>query len=160
LTERQGRRTIAATAFHGAAEDPWDMRRRKATLLGLLLLGVFGCSGIQLARPRSPVPGLRWAFFSDGDTVLGPAALVYTSSEPRCEQERLRRFHARPCVRIVVGSGTDYHVLALPSEFDLSLPDGGIGSTERERCERFRAFNMLSYQLLGDCEPVGVKLAE
>jgi hypothetical protein len=100
-----------------------------------------------------------WAFFTDSDLVLGPRALVYTRSQVACEQERFSRRQAVPCAQVVVGPGTDYYVLALPSEFDASLPDGAIGATDRERCDRFRSLYMLRYTLVGDCEPVGVKLA-
>jgi hypothetical protein len=135
------------------------MRRRtpRATLL-VLILGLVGCSAIELARPRSPSNGTMWALFTDAELVLGPRALVYTRSQVACEQERLRR-NAGPCVLVVIGPGTDYHALALPSEFDASLPDGAIAATERERCGRFRALYMHEYRLVGDCEPVGVKFA-
>jgi hypothetical protein len=42
-------------------------------------------------RPRSPAVGTVWAFFTDGEVVLGPRALVYTRSQVACEEERLRR---------------------------------------------------------------------
>ena len=135
------------------------MRRRTATLL-VLILGVVGCSAIQLARPRSPAPGLMWAFFSDANVVLGPGALLYTRSQVSCERERLRRPHDPPCVQIVVGPGTNYYAVALPSEFDTALPDGAIGATDRERCGRYRSLYMLQYNRLGDCEPIGVRLAQ
>jgi hypothetical protein len=134
------------------------MRRRAAALL-ILIVGVVGCSAIELARPRSPAIGMMWAFFTDGEIVLGPRALTYTSSQVVCERERLRRPDARPCVRIAVGPGTDYYVVALPSEFDASLPDGAIGATERERCGRYLSLYLLRYPLVGECEPVGVKVA-
>src|SRR5688572_19053600 len=130
-----------------------------ATLL-VLILGVTGCSAIELARPRSPSAGTMWAFFTDSDLVLGPGALLYTRSQVACEQERRGRFHAPPCVQVIVGPGADYYVLALPSEFDASLPDGAIGATDRERCGRFRALHMLQHALVGDCQPVGVKLVQ
>lgn len=137
------------------------MRRgRHRAALAVLILGVVGCSGIQLASPRSPSTGPVWAFFTDTDVVLGPRALIYTRSQVACEKERHRRLHTTPCVRVVVGPGADYHVLALSHEFDVRLPDGAIGATDRERCVRFRSLSMLGYALIGDCEPVGVRLAE
>jgi hypothetical protein len=100
-----------------------------------------------------------WAFFTDSETVLGPRALVYTRSEVACERERRQRLETPPCVQVVVGPGTDYYALGLPSEFDASLPDGAIGATDRDRCGRYRALYMLRYSQVGECEPIGVKRA-
>jgi hypothetical protein len=136
------------------------MQRVRTSLVVLLMLGVAGCSGIQLARPRTPPTGLMWAFFTDSDVVLGPGAITYTRSQVACERRRYQRPDDPPCVQVVVGPGSDYYVLALPSEFDVALPDGAIGGTDRDRCGRFRTLHFLRHTLVGECEPIGVRRAQ
>jgi hypothetical protein len=130
---------------------------RAAALVGMLV-GIAACAGIERARLSSPPTGPMWALFTDFELVLGPRALIYTRSRVSCEKERLQR-NEKPCVQVLVGEGTDYFALGLPPEFDASLPDGAIGSTDRDRCGRFRSLHMLRYSLVGECEPIGVKRA-
>lgn len=132
-------------------------RARRARLVGVLL-GITGCATLEFgrARPPSPPTGSMWAFFTDSEVVLGPRALIYTKSQVACERERLLRSD-KPCVQVVVGPGSNYYALGLPSEFDASLPDGAMGSTDRDRCGQFRTLRMLRYSQVGECEPIGVK---
>lgn len=130
-------------------------RARRAALAAAVGLGIAGC--VTIGRPSSPPTGLTWAFFTDADIVLGPRALVYTRSLVACETERRRRIENAPCVQVVVGPGTDYYALGLPSEFDASLPDGAIGALDRDRCGRFLATFIRTYKRVGDCEPIGVR---
>ncbi|HEU4367127.1 MAG TPA: hypothetical protein VFV05_02730 [Methylomirabilota bacterium] len=118
---------------------------------------VAGC--VTLERPPSPPTGSMWAFFTDTDVVLGPRALVYTSSLVACETERRRRVENSPCVQVVVGPGTDYYALGLPSEFHVSLPDGAIGAIEYDRCGMLQATFIRAYRVVGRCQPIGVKRA-
>jgi hypothetical protein len=124
-------------------------------LIGLLP-GISGCAGMVRSQVVSPPTGPVWALFTDRELVLGPRAVIYARSQIAREKERLQR-NARACVQVVVGEGTDYYTLGLPPEFDASLPEGAIGSTDRDRCGRFRSLHMLRYSLIGECEPFGVK---
>jgi hypothetical protein len=129
--------------------------------VGVLVTAVLvlaGCAGIEMARPPSPRMGAMWALFTDDDIVLGPRAMLYTRSQVACEQERLRRLE-RACVPVTIGPGSDYYALGFPQELDIQFPDGAIGSTDRDRCGRFRALHMSQYRLVGDCEPIGVTRA-
>lgn len=119
------------------------------------LLTTAGC--LTLERPPAPPAGVMWAFFTDTDVVLGPRALVYTRSQVACETERRRRVENAPCVQVVVGLGADYYAMGLPSEFNASLPDGAIGATDRDRCERRQTDLVRTYRFLGECQPIGVK---
>ena len=130
-------------------------RARRAALAAAVGFGLAGC--VAVGRPPSPPTGLMWAFFTDADLVLGPRAMVYTRSLVACETERRRRIENAPCVQVAVGPGNDYYALALPGEFDASLPDGAIGTTDRDRCGRFLATNLRTFWRAGDCQPIGVK---
>jgi hypothetical protein len=97
-----------------------------------------------------------WAFFTDTELTLGRRAVVYTISRVACEAERQRRSVPGACVAVSVSPGTGYHAIALPSQFDASLPGGGIGTLERDRCERLRMDLFRAFSAMGDCRPVAV----
>lgn len=111
-----------------------------------------GCATAGLPPPT----GAMWAFFTSDELQLGPRAVVYTTSQVACETERQRRATPTPCVRVTVGPGSGYYAMALPSQFDATLPGGGIGTLQRERCERLRMDLFRAFNALGDCQPVAV----
>lgn len=122
----------------------------RASLVAVLLTG---CATAEVVPPSGPM----WAFFTDSDLRLGPRAVVYTTSQVSCEAERLRRtLPPATCVRVIVSPGTGYHAIALPSQFNASLPGGGIGTLDRERCERLRMDLFRAFSAPGDCRPVAV----
>jgi hypothetical protein len=125
------------------------------------LATVGGCATLEVERARSTTPptGPMWAYFTDRELTLGPRAIVYTRSQVSCEKERLARNIFSACVAVIVGPGDDYYAVGLPKEFDATLPDGAIGATERDRCVRYRALNLLQYHYVGECEPIGVRRA-
>ncbi len=125
-----------------------------AWLLAVLLVG---CA----TRAAVPPPmGSMWAFFSDTDLVMGPGAVTYTISHVACEAERQRRLPVpAACVPVVVSPGTGYYAIALPSQFDATLPGGGVGTRERDRCERVRTDLFRAHSAMGDCQPVAVQRA-
>jgi hypothetical protein len=118
-----------------------------------LLLALTGCA-TAVPAPTGPM----WAFFTDGDPRLGPRAIVYTPSEIACENMRRSRLgDAGACVPVVVSPGDGYYAVALPSQFDASLPGGAIGTIDRERCERVRGDLFRAYAAMGDCEGIDVR---
>lgn len=125
-----------------------------AWLLAVLLAGC--ATGAAVPPPL----GSMWAFFSDADLVMGPGAMTYTISQVACETERQRRLPVPPaCVAVVVSPGTGYYAIALPSQFDATLPGGGVGTRDRDRCERVRMDLFRAYSAMGDCQPVAVQRA-
>ena len=119
-------------------------------------LGAMLAAGCATAGGLPPPTGAMWAFFTDTELTLGPRAVVYTISRVACETERQRRAEPAPCVAVTVGPGTGYHAIALPSQFDASLPGGGIGTLDRDRCERLRMDLFRAFSAMGDCRPVAV----
>jgi hypothetical protein len=125
----------------------------RASLIAVLL-GIAGCATVG----RPPPTGPMWAFFTDADTMLGPRAVIYTTSPVACETERRRRIgSSTACVRVVVSAGTGYYAVEVPSQFNASLADGGIGTIDRDRCERLRANLFRAYSGMGDCQAVAVQ---
>jgi hypothetical protein len=121
-------------------------------LLLALLLG--GCATAAIPPPT----GSMWAFFTDIEPTLGPRAMIYTISQVACERERQQRLASpTPCVPVVIGPGTGYYAIALPNHFDATLPGGGIGTLDRDRCERLRTDLFRSFSAMGDCQPVAVR---
>jgi hypothetical protein len=130
-------------------------RASSTSWLVAVLLAVAGCAPVVRPLPTGSV----WAFFTDTDLTLGPRAVIYTMSYVACETERQRRIGSTSsaCVSVVVGPGTGYYAIALPSQFDATLPGGAIGTTDRTRCEQVRMDLFRAYSAMGDCEPVSVK---
>jgi hypothetical protein len=126
----------------------------------LLVVGVLAFLGCATVGPPLPT-GSMWAFFTDADLMLGPRAVIYTTSQVACETERRRRVeYSAACVQVVVSPGTGYYAVSLPSNVDVSLPGGAtFGTVDRERCERLRTALFRTYNAMGDCEPVAVKRA-
>jgi hypothetical protein len=60
-------------------------------------------------------------------------------------------------VEVVVGPGSGYYAIALPSQFDATLPGGGVGTRDRDRCERVRMDLFREFSARGDCQPVAVR---
>ena len=130
----------------------WQRVGVRASLVAVLLAG---CATTAVPPPTGPM----WAFFTDSDLRLGPGAVVYTTSQASCEAERLRRALAPvTCVPVIVSRGTGYHAIALPSQLNASLPGGGIGTLERDRCDRLRMDLFRAFSAKGDCQPVSVTL--
>jgi hypothetical protein len=129
----------------------WERVGVPASLVAVLLAG---CA----TRTLPPPTGAMWAFFSDADLIMGPGAMTYTISQVACEAERQRRLPIPPaCVPVVVSPGTGYYAIALPSQFDATLPGGGVGTRDRDRCERVRTDLFRAYSAMGDCAPVAVR---
>lgn len=123
-------------------------------------LGAVLLAGCATGAAIPPPTGAMWAFFSDTDLIMGPGAVTYTTSQVACEAERQRRLPAPPaCVPVVVSPGTGYYAMALPSQFDATLPGGGVGTRDRDRCERVRMDLFRAYSAMGDCQPVAVQRA-
>jgi hypothetical protein len=127
----------------------WQCVGIRAALVAVLL------AGCATAEPPPPT-GSMWAFFTDSEVTLGPRAVVYTISQVACEIERRRRAAPASCVRVIVSPGSGYHAIALPIQFDASLPGGGIGTLDRDRCERLRMDLFRTFSAMGDCRPVAV----
>jgi len=131
----------------------WQRVSVRASLAAMLLAG---CAPVAAL----PTPtGAMWAFFTDAELTLGPRAVVYTISRVACEAERQRRAVPAPCVAVTVSPGTGDHAIELPSQFNASLPGGGIGTLDRDRCERLRMDLFRAFSAMGDCGPVAVTRA-
>jgi hypothetical protein len=129
----------------------WNRVGAPVSLVAVLLAG---CATGTLPPPT----GVMWAFFTDTDLTMGPGAVTYTSSQVACEAERQRRLPPpAPCVQVVVGPGSGYYAIALPSQFDTTLPGGGVGTRDRDRCERVRMDLFRAFSAMGDCQPVAVR---
>jgi hypothetical protein len=130
-------------------------RLARRVVLVAVLSALAGCASAPLPTPI----GSMWGFFTDAEPNLGPRALVYTSSRVACESERRRRVDvvSPVCVPLTVTAGTGYYAIALPFQLTLNLPDGAVGTLERERCEKLRTDLFLSYSAMGDCVPVEVR---
>ena len=127
---------------------------------GVALIAVLSTlAGCATSGPISPATGSMWGFFTDTEPNLGPRALVYTSSRVACESERQRRvgITSPTCVPLTVTPGTGYYAFPLPFQLTLNLPDGAVGTLERERCEKLRTDLFRSHNAMGDCVPVEVR---
>jgi len=127
----------------------------------LLVAGLLAATACATPGPSVTATGAMWGFFSDSDVMLGPRALIATSSQVACETERRRRIDASsPCAQVVLSPGTGYFAIALPSNVDDALPGGATFATiDRDRCERLRTDLFRAYRAMGDCEPVSVRRA-
>ena len=126
--------------------------RRGVLLVASLVFA--GCTTVGFP----PATGSMWAFFTDADLMLGPRAVIYTTSQVACETERRRRNEYAECARVVVSPGTGYYAVSLPGNLDASLPGGvTFGTVDQVRCERLRTSLFRTYNAMGDCEPVAVK---
>jgi hypothetical protein len=129
------------------------LARRAAFVVTLLVLA--GCTTMGVP----PSTGSMWAFYTDADLVLGPGAVIYTSSQISCEIERRQRAEfTLPCVQVTVAPGTGYYAVSLPGNLDAARPAGAtFGTVDQDHCERLRTQLFRTYNAMGDCEPVAVK---